>query len=168
MYGDRRENSRGMTDLSNSELKFAADKTLGRLVRWLRVMGHDVIHGPHLTGRGLVRFARQGKRTILTRDRQVRRMYPTQCIVIRSDQFREQLKQVVETCQLDPFSGLFTRCLMCNSLLDAISKEEVKEIVPAYVFQTQEKFSICRRCQKVLWPATHQDRMVEELRKLGF
>ena len=49
-----------MTDYPRNELKFAADKTLSRLVRWLRVMGQDVIHGPHLAGRGLVRFARQG------------------------------------------------------------------------------------------------------------
>lgn len=157
-----------MTEPPKNTLKFAADKTLGRLVRWLRVIGQDVIHGPHLAGRGLVRFARQGNRMILTRDRQVRRMYPTQCIMIRSDQFREQLKQVVETCQLDPMAGLFTRCLECNSILDAIPKEEVKEIVPAHVFKTQEKFSICHRCQKVLWPATHQERMIEELRNLGF
>jgi uncharacterized protein len=157
-----------MTEAQKHEIKFAADKTLGRLVRWLRVIGQDVIHGPHLAGQGLVRFARQGNRMILTRDRRVRRMYPTQCIFIRSDQFREQLKQVVETCHLDPFTRLFTRCLECNSRLDGIPKEEVEAIVPAYVFETQEKFSVCRRCQKVLWPATHQERMVEELRRLGF
>ena len=157
-----------MPEPSKQELKFAADRTLGRLVRWLRVIGQDVIYGPHLNGRGLVRFARQGNRVILTRDRRVRRMNPTQCIFIQSNQFREQLKQVIETCDLDPFAGLFTRCLECNARLGPIPKEEVEDIVPPYVFKTQEKFSICRRCQKVLWPATHQERMVEELRKLGF
>ena len=157
-----------MTEAPKNGFKFAADKTLGRLVRWLRVIGQDVIHGPHLSGRGLVRFARQGNRTILTRDRQVRRLYPTRTIVIGSDHFREQLKQVVETCHLDPFVALFTRCLGCNSRLDAIPRAEVEDMVPAYVFETQVEFSICRRCEKVLWPATHQERMVEELKKLGF
>lgn len=157
-----------MTEPTKPQLKFAADRTLGRLVRWLRVIGQDVIYGQHLAGHGLVRFARQGNRVILTRDRRVRRMHPNQCIFIRSDHFREQLKQVVETCRLDPFAALFTRCLECNSRLDSIAKAEVQDVVPPYVFETQDNFSICRRCEKVLWPATHQQRMVEELRQLGF
>jgi len=157
-----------MAETSKPELKFAADRTLGRLVRWLRVIGQDVIYGQHLAGNGLVRSARQGNRVILTRDRRVRRMQPAQCIFIESDKFREQLKQVVETCHLDPFAALFTRCLECNTRLRAVPKAEVKDFVPAYVFETQEEFSLCRRCEKVLWPATHQDRMVEELRNLGF
>ena len=41
------------------ELKFAADRMLGRLVKWLRVIGQDVIYGPHLTGYGLIRAARR-------------------------------------------------------------------------------------------------------------
>ena len=28
---------------------------LGRLVKWLRVIGQDVIYGPHLSGYGLIR-----------------------------------------------------------------------------------------------------------------
>ena len=36
---------------------FAVDKMLGRLARWLRILGHDVAYGPHLRGRTLERCA---------------------------------------------------------------------------------------------------------------
>src|SRR5262249_7005230 len=47
---------------------FAVDTMLGRLARWLRILGHDVVYGPHLHGRGLVSCARREGRVIVTRD----------------------------------------------------------------------------------------------------
>ena len=49
------------------ELRFAADIMLGRLAKWLRIIGEDVIYGRHLTGYGLIRAARLENRLILTR-----------------------------------------------------------------------------------------------------
>src|SRR5437879_9770818 len=47
---------------SDLEVKFAADRMLGKLVKWLRVVGEDVIYGPHLSGYGLIRAARRENR----------------------------------------------------------------------------------------------------------
>ncbi len=157
-----------MVDRIDDELKFAADKMLGRLVKWLRIIGQDVIHGQHLSGRGLVRAATQERRVMLTRDRRIRRWNPERCIFIRDDHFRRQLKQVVEACGLDPFEGLLTRCVECNEPLRSIARDEVRDAVPPYVFETQEIFSVCPGCRRVFWPATHQRLMVEELKRLGF
>ena len=151
------------------ETRFVADKMLGRLVRWLRLIGQDVTYGPHLSGSGLIRAARIESRTILTRDRRIRKTRnPPPYLFIESDHFRKQLKQVVETFSLDPFANIFTRCVQCNSLLESIPKEEVKKNVPAYVFATQEKFSVCHECRQIYWPATHLQKMLEELRAMGF
>ncbi len=152
----------------NGELRFAADKMLGRLAKWLRIIGQDVVYGQHLSGQGLVRTATRERRLMLTRDRKVWRRNRDQSIFIRHDHFREQLKQVVEACGLDPFEGLLTRCVECNEPLEPVAKEQVKDAVPPYVFETQEVFSVCRRCRRVFWPATHQQLMVEELKRLGF
>jgi len=140
---------------------------LGRLVKWLRVIGQDVIYGPHLTGYGLIRAARRENRLILTRDRGLKKKNPPEFIFIQSDRYGEQLRQVIEACDLQPWDNLFTRCLACNPLLQLRSKESVKEIVPTYVFSTQEKFFWCSQCRRVYWPATHHERMVEELKKIG-
>jgi hypothetical protein len=150
-----------------TEIKFAADRMLGRLVKWLRVLGCDVIYGPHLTGYGLIRAARAEGRLILTRDRRLKQKQPPEFIFIESDHYRDQLRQVVRECGLEIGGKLFTRCLACNSLLQIRSKETVKQLVPAYVFTTQEAFSWCSQCRRVYWPATHQQKMVEELGKIG-
>lgn len=149
-------------------MKFAADKMLGRLAKWLRVIGQDVAYGPHLSGYGLIRAARREGRLILTRDRALATKNPPEYLLIESDRFRDQLRQVVRACRLDPFKEAFTRCVECNTLLEPIPKKAVQEKVPPYVFSTQERFSFCQGCQRIYWPATHQQKMLEELKGLGF
>jgi uncharacterized protein with PIN domain len=153
---------------SSSEVhKFAADRMLGRLVKWLRVIGQDVIYGTHLSGYGLIRAARAEGRLILTRDRALARKQPPGLVFIESDHYREQLRQVIKTCNLSPFANAFTRCLECNALLQPRAKESVQDVVPIYVYETQEKFSWCPKCLRVYWPATHHQRMLDELKQMG-
>jgi hypothetical protein len=52
-------------------------------------------------------------------------------------------------------------------VLEPIAKEKVEDKVPPYVFATQEKFSICGTCRRIYWPATHHQRMIDELKGLG-
>ncbi len=148
-------------------MRFVADKMLGRLARWLRIMGQDVAYGPELSGAGLLRAARQQERLILTRDRAVAKRNPPPYLMIRSDHFREQLEQVIEEFGLDPLKDAFTRCAECNTLLQSVAKSGIEDKVPAYVFATQEKFSFCATCRRIYWPATHQERMQAELESLG-
>jgi uncharacterized protein with PIN domain len=153
---------------SPSEIrKFAADRMLGRLAKWLRVIGQDVIYGPHLSGYGLIRAARAENRLILTRDRGLPRKQPPDFVFIQSNHYREQLRQVIETCHLNPLLNSFTRCLECNALLQPRTKEAVKDSVPPYVYETQDKFSWCPECRRIYWPATHHQRMVNELMSMG-
>jgi len=147
--------------------KFAADRMLGRLTKWLRVLGLDVIYGPHLSGYGLIRAARRENRLILTRDQGLKKKQPPEFIFIESDCYADQLRQVLAACQIDCAGRLFTRCLECNTVLQPMAKEAIKDRVPPYVFSTQEKFSRCPDCRRIFWPATHQERMLEELRKFG-
>lgn len=149
-------------------MKFAADKMLGRLTKWLRVIGQDVAYGPHLSGYGLSRAARREGRLILTRDRALAAKNPPEYLLIESDRFRDQLRQVVRACRLEPLKEAFTRCVECNSLLEPIAGGAVKEKVPPYVLSTQKKFSLCPTCRRIYWPATHQQKMLEELKGLGF
>jgi uncharacterized protein with PIN domain len=148
-------------------VKFAADKALGRLARWLRILGQDVAYGSHLVGHGLIHLARKENRLILTRDRSILKKNPPDTLIIKSDHFREQLKQVVDACDLNPLKKAFTCCVECNRVLEAIPKESVQDRVPPYVYSSQEEFSLCRRCQRIYWPATHHDKMIEELKALG-
>lgn len=140
---------------------------LGRLVKWLRIVGQDVIYGPHLTGYGLIRAARAENRLILTRDRGLKQKQPPPYLFIESDHYRDQLRQVVSQCGLKLGDDFFTRCIECNTLLQSKPRESLEKVVPPYVFSSQEKFFSCPTCRRVYWPATHHQRMLEELMKLG-
>jgi uncharacterized protein with PIN domain len=148
-------------------VRFAADRMLGRLARWLRLMGQDVTYGPHLSGYGLIRAARQDGRLILTRDRRLNQKHPPPFLMIESDQYREQLQQVIRACDLDPLKSAFTRCTNCNAPLQQLEKTLVEKRVPPYVFGTQDRFSGCPECGRIYWPATHHERMLEELKRLA-
>jgi uncharacterized protein with PIN domain len=153
-------------EVTVKETKFAADRMLGKLAKWLRIIGQDVIYGQHLSGYGLIRAARAENRLILTRDRRLKKKQPPDFLFIESDRYREQLRQVIRACHLNPLDKAFTRCLECNILLQRCSKPSVEKIVPPYVFTTQESFSWCPKCRRIYWPATHHERMVEELKSL--
>jgi uncharacterized protein with PIN domain len=140
---------------------------LGRLAKWLRVLGQDVVYGRHLSGYGLIHAARRENRLILTRDHGLKRKQPPPYLFIDSDRYPEQLRQVVRECGLKIGKSLFTRCLNCNSVLEPKAKEALQGVVPPYVFATQESFRSCPKCGRVYWPATHHDRMVQDLRKMA-
>jgi uncharacterized protein with PIN domain len=153
--------------LAAKNLKFAADRMLGRLVKWLRVIGQDVTYGPHLTGYGLIRAARTENRLILTRDRRLKQKQPPAFVFIESDHYRDQLRQVVRECGLQLGNDFFTRCLECNTVLQPTPKETLESAVPPYVFSSQQIFFSCPTCRRIYWPATHHQRMLDELRNLG-
>ena len=88
--------------MSNKPLDFAADRMLGRLAKWLRILGYDVIYGRHLSGHGLIRAARADGRLILTRDRSLTRKQPPAFLFIDSNDYVEQLRQVMGACNLNP------------------------------------------------------------------
>ena len=148
--------------------RFLVDRMLGRLAKWLRILGYDTAYLPQLSPQGLIREGRQQDRFILTRDTRVlRQKGAPQVIFIHHDLFRDQLKQVIATFHLDPLVYLFTRCSECNELLVAVKKEEVHDQVPEYVWQTQSEFHQCPGCHRLYWGATHKEHVLAELRQIG-
>ena len=147
--------------------RFAADRMLGRLARWLRILGHDVAYGPHLGGRTLVTCARREGRVLLTRDTRLRRdpQLPPH-VFVHSDHFREQLREVATAMPLGG-STLLGRCLDCNRPLVVVSHDEARERVPPYVAATQARFLGCAGCGRLYWGATHREHMLSELATLG-
>ena len=148
-------------------MRFAVDRMLGRLARWLRILGHDVAYGSHLGGRTLVDCARREQRFLLTRDtRLLRTCDLPPHVFIESDHFRAQLRQLAAAVPLGG-AGILTRCLDCNRPLDELSREEARDRVPVFVWNTAERFFSCPRCGRLYWPATHRAHVLRELAALG-
>ena len=149
--------------------RFVADVMLGRLARWLRVLGLDVRYDSAMDDAALVELAVAEGRTILTRDRRlVERRLARDHILIRSDVLDEQLLQLARVASL-PGEGdsPFGRCIDCNSPFEAFAPEEAKRRVPPYVARTQVRFHYCPECDRVFWRASHVREMEARLRRLG-
>lgn len=145
-------------------MKFIADIMLGKLAKWLRIMGIDVIYDSKISDQKLISLALQEKRTILTRDTKLLRNKSLKdYLFIFSDHLREQLAQVIDYYHIDPLEKGFTRCIICNQGLEKGRKEDVKDLVAPYVYATQKEFSQCPQCHKVYWPGTHKDDMLSKL-----
>ena len=151
--------------------KFIVDTNVGRLARWLRMMGYDALFINDIDDRQLVAIGLREKRVVLTRDTQIvqRRVVTSgrlKALLVRGDATKDQLRQVVRAMNLDCEERQFTLCLECNQPLIRRRKEEIKDLVPPYVFQTQSQYVECPSCHRIYWRGTHWQRMKRELETL--
>src|SRR5205085_4132207 len=148
--------------------KFVADGHLGKLVRDLRLLGIDVTCDPAAEDRQLVRTAGDQDRALLTRDRRllmhaaVRHGY-----YLRSQNPLKQTVEVLRRFDLGLSLTPFSRCLLCNALLEPARKAEVVEQLEPLTKIYYEQFRRCRGCGQVYWSGSHFDKLrarVEEVR----
>jgi len=146
-------------------MKFICDDNLGKLAKWLRTLGYDTLFSRTISDKELISVALSEERIILTRDTKLVQLKSvTKYLLIESDKPLEQLKQVKEKFDLKiDEQYLFFRCLVCNTALEKIEKETIKEKIPPYVYKTQNNFVYCRKCDKIFWVGTHVQRMTQRL-----
>jgi len=148
--------------------RFAVDRMLGRLARWLRLLGFDAIYRPELPGRRLLTLAAREGRVLLTRDRRLgRARTPVEVVCIAPDRFREQLRELDRCHALAPSATRPSRCIECNAAVEPVARESLPASVPEYVRTTQSEFRRCPRCARIYWRATHWQRMCAEIERLG-
>ena len=153
------------------EITFIVDSNAGKLARWLRMMGYDALFFNDIEDGRLVDMAMKEGRVVVTRDTQIakRRVVANgslRVILTRDDDPRRQLLQVMKELSLDCRQMQFTRCLECNRRLKPRSKEEVRDLVPPYVFSTQTQYMQCPSCSRVYWQGTHGQRLKGALEEI--
>ena len=149
------------------EIKFIADNNVGKLARLLRMVGYEALFFTQKDDNEMITVALKENRVILTRDTQImaRRLVTSgklNVILIKQEDPKAQLLEVVRALNLNRFRP-FSLCLECNRQLMARSKEEVQNLVPPYVFETQEQYTECPECHRIYWRGTHWQAMVNEL-----
>ena len=150
-----------------NDSRFVVDVNVGRLAKWLRVMGYDTLFPRERGDNQLVRIALQERRILVTRDagiplRRAVRLGQMQVVHILHDDLRSQLRQLVREHQLS-LNGGFSRCVRCNDPLHPIPQGQVTERVPPYVLEIQSTFMECPRCLRLYWRGTHWANMMSEL-----
>jgi uncharacterized protein len=147
------------------------DQNVGKLVKFLRLLGYDTKYFNGATDTEMVNLAQVENRIILTRDTHIlkRRLVTSgkvTSILILADDPELQIQQVVEKLDLLKAIRSFVLCLECNYPLQNITKEEAKDRVPVYVWQTQNDYRECQQCRRIYWKGTHWARMNGKIKKL--
>jgi uncharacterized protein with PIN domain len=150
------------------EIKFIVDNNVGKLAKWLRIMGYDALLFKEEDDGKMVKVALSQNRVILTKDTQImrRRLVTSgrlKAILIEDDEPKAQLRQIADTLCLDYQFRPFSICLECNQRLVERNKDEVCDLVPSHVFETQSLYMECPSCHRIYWRGTHWQAMSREL-----
>jgi len=140
-------------------IKFITDSNLGKLAKWLRILGYDTAYCVAKDDDALLSKAQIEGRVVLTRKKGVS-THPLvgTVAVIRHDRLEDQLREVINKFSIKPKKDqILTICLKCNEKLKAVSKEEIAGSVPDHILRNQTKFHMCPRCGGIYWPGTHAE-----------
>jgi uncharacterized protein with PIN domain len=150
-----------------SSPRFVADVMLGRLAKWLRIAGFDVLYSNRFEDDELVDLSRSEGRILLSRDtRLLVRKAVEHFIFLETEDIQSQIRQVFEATHTTNLAGILTRCLSCNDLLVETPRELAQRKVPPFVFKTQTQFKSCSRCGRIYWAGTHRQSVLRTLEKL--
>jgi uncharacterized protein with PIN domain len=155
-----------------SELRFIVDHNVGKLARWLRMMGFDSLFFSGDDDSQMVRQALAEDRILLTRDTGImkRRVVSNgrlKAVLFTSEEPEQQIRQLMAELDLKSKWQPFTICLECNQTLAAVTPADVKDRVPPYVYKTQTQYMECPTCRRVYWRGTHWLAMLHKLERLS-
>ena len=154
-------------DVAGAEPRFLADAMLGRLARWLRLLGFDTAYDAAIADADLARRAFEEGRIVLTRDRALPDEWRLpRVLVLRSETPGEQLRELARVFPLRRAARLFSRCSRCNAPLEEVAPAAVAARVPARVLARRPLFHRCRGCGRVYWAGSHVERIRRALDRI--
>jgi uncharacterized protein len=143
------------------EPRFVLDTHLGKLARYLRMLGFDTLYWNQRTDEELAAISSREHRILLTRDQGLlKRKIITHGSFVRSTNPQEQVIEVLRRYDLANLIAPFARCLRCNQLLLPVLKEEVLDRLQPDTAASQEEFLLCVYCDQLYWKGSHHKHML--------
>ena len=145
-------------------MKFAVDCMLGKLAKWLKILGFDTVYFSRIDDDSLIETARTQGRILLTRDNGIiERAADVRTLFIEDEDWKIQLRQVLAVLELKGQVNPHSRCVECNEGLKPVPKSHVRNLVAPFIFEHAEDFALCPQCERVYWKGTHSTDMERKL-----
>ncbi|MGD8935028.1 MAG: Mut7-C RNAse domain-containing protein [Thiogranum sp.] len=139
--------------------RFVVDCNLGRLARYLRLLGFDCLYDNGFTDEAIATISQAQQRIVLTRDRRLlHRKTISHGLFVRAEQPREQVREVLRRLDLYALSRPFSRCARCNGLLAPVDKDSIAGRLQPKTRRYYDDFLQCRDCGQLYWQGSHHER----------
>lgn len=148
-------------------MKFLADAMLGKLSRWLRMLGQDVEYSTQLGDDQLLTQAKAESRVLLTKDFELYQRAlgrGLEAFYLQGTSEAERLAELAKRFGL-PLEIDMDRsyCPRCNGKLQAATKEQIRGDVEANTFLYYDKFWKCPKCGHLYWQGAHWKQIMQTL-----
>jgi uncharacterized protein with PIN domain len=147
-------------------MKFIADVHLGKLAKLLRMLGFDTLYDNSVSNKDLISIAVEENRILLSRNNSLKNISELRSFIIADEHSEAQLKQVLQHFNLKDQLHPFTRCIICNSMLQSVSKNDIISQLPQNTALYYNEFWQCNNCKRIYWKGSHYERMkklIEEI-----
>ena len=150
-------------------MKFLIDGMLGKLARWLRLLGYNVEYLSNVPDKQLIEAARKENRVLLTSDIQLYRLAAARGIdtyLVEGKTEAEKLAKVSRRFEIKlDINTRTSRCTTCNSPLKPVSKQQIKSKIPERTLKAYEEFWRCSnpKCSKIYWSGRQWQNIIETL-----
>ncbi len=152
--------------------RFVLDVHLGKLAKWLRLLGFDTDYEKSRGDDVLADISEKESRILLTRDRQLlKRSMVTRGLLVRNTDPMKQLAEITERLDLYNLCRPFTRCVKCNGLVVPVEYQgdeflRIHDMIPKGVLSWCREYSVCEKCGRIYWKGSHYDRMLAKIETL--
>lgn len=147
--------------------RFVVDVNLGRLARYLRLLGFDCLYRNDYDDAVIAQTAAGQGRVVLTRDRTLlRRRKIVYGYYVRAVQPKQQVREVLLRFELSRRIAPFTRCTSCNGILQKTDKQSIDHLLQPLTRKYYHDFLICPDCGRVYWQGSHVARAEQLLEEL--
>jgi len=150
-------------------LKFITDGMLGKLTRWLRMLGQDVKYSRTLNDEQLMEAAKDENRILLTQDLklyQQARKRGASTILVSGATEAEKLASLAKRFNFKlEMDVTVSRCPKCNTPIRPISKDKILDRIPEATSTYYDEFWECLGCGQIYWQGSHWRRIETTLKK---
>ncbi len=117
------------------------------------------MYAPEVEDDELLRLAREEERVMITRDKELAR---SEGVMLVPKAPPEKIMPLILR-RFDVDVEPMSRCSKCNSIVEPVDIETVKDSIPEGVLERCDEYWKCTGCEQIYWKGTHWDEIMSTI-----